>query len=503
MTLDDVAAAAQGAVTLRIASPVAERLRAARAVVERHAAGSAPVYGLNTGLGGNLAHRLAADEIARFQEQLVRGRCVGMGPPLPETVSRAALFCRIIGLSHGGSGLSPAVLDHLVAMFDAGLVPVIPGRGSIGAGDLGLCAHLAAAALGFGEVWQGGARRPAGEALAAARLAPPNLAAKDGLALINASAVTCGWAALALVAALETLLLGAATASLSAEGYRANPAIFDPDIAAARPAGGQVAAAALFRALLEGSSLHEPGVARAIQDALSFRTLAPVLGAHLTALQAAVRTVEIDINSAADNPLVLAERDEILSTPNFHTVEMAIALDALAIAQAHLAILAVQRIIRLMDPAMSQLPRYLSPVGGASNGFVALQKSAVALQAEIKLKATPASLDSVAVSDGAEDHAPQTLLSVRKLDEQNTALRMLIAIEAMVAAQAVDLRPLPKLGRGSRTVYEAVRSAVPVLSEDRETGPDAMRTLDALSRSEVTDALGELADSLELLEGRL
>lgn len=497
-----VEAAARPGRRVTLSAAARARVAAARAVVERHAAGDEPVYGLNTGLGGNLAYRLTPGEVEAFQVQLVRGRSIGVGEPFPEPVARLMLLCRIVGLAAGGSGISPAVLDLLVAMFDAGLTPVIPGRGSIGAADLGLCAHIGLAAIGRGEVFVGGARRPAAEALAEAGLAPARLAVKDGLAILNSSAVSCGHAVAVLRDWADLALLSAAVAALSCEGYAANPRIFDPRLASARPARGQERAAALFRAALDGSPLHAPGAARSVQDALSFRTLAPVVGTALAAFEAAVESVETEVNAAADNPLVLADDGLILSTANFHTPAIALAFDALAIAGAQLATGVAWRAAKMLDARMTGLPRYLSPVGGASAGLNALGKTAAALHAEVRLKAMPASLDALPVSDGVEDHAPQTPLTIRKLGEQLEPLRMLVAIEALVAAQATDLRAPPHLAPVTRILHAAMRDAVPRLDEDRETGPDVDRVVALMRGPELVGrlraALGDAGNAFDL-----
>jgi len=482
ISLRRLADLAAGPADIRLSDGVRARLAQARRVVESYLAdGSVPIYGLNTGLGGNVKYRLKPEEIQPFQEQMIVGRCIGMGPALPERLCRAALAARIVGLAQGGSGLSPGLLDLLIAMLRTGVTPVIPSRGSIGAGDLGLVAHLGAVAIGRGEAWFDGKILPGAAALAAAGLAPATLGAKDGLGLLNASPVTTAHGALTLVDLENLLLQAAATAALSMEGYAANPSIFDARLAAARPAGGQVAATALFRTLLDGSALYAPGAARAIQDALSFRTLGSVFGAAFTALAHAAREIGIELNGAVDNPLVLADAGVILSTTNFHTPAIALAFDTLAIAVNHLAAAAVQRIQKLMTPHLSGLPKYLSPIGGASNGFNSLQKTASALYGEIRLKAAPASLDAVPVSEIVEDHAPQSLLTIAKLAEQMALYRMLIAIEAMVAAQAADLRGFTPLGAGSGLIHTAVREAVPALETDRETGPDAMKVLATLT----------------------
>jgi histidine ammonia-lyase len=455
------------------------RLAADRRVVEAHLASDTPVYGLNTGLGGNLAYRLQADEVLAFQTQLIRGRMIGMGEPLPEAVARAALLARVMGLARGGSGVSPAAAQALVALLDRGITPVVPMIGAIGAGDLGLCAHLVAPVIGMGEAWYRGKRLDGAAALAEAGLAPVALQAKDGLGLINASPLTAGYGALVACELTDALLLGAGIAALADEAYAANLSVFDPRIAQARPAGQQLAVAALFRALLAGSSLYE-AAPRSVQDAVSFRTEAQVFGSAYAALGLLQQAVEAEINGVADSPLVLSEGD-MLSSPNFHTSMVALAFDSMAIAVCHLSAASVQRLIKLQAPGLSGLPRYLSPAGGASVGFNALQKTAAALHAEIRLKAAPASLDAVVVSETVEDHASHSFLCVRKLAEQLQLYRQLLAIEALVAAQGVDLRQPGRLGKGSRILFAAVRAVVSPLEQDRPCGPDAMAVLSSLN----------------------
>ena len=455
-------------------SPAAlDRLAADRKVVEAYAAAGDPVYGLNTGLGGNLGYRLDAAEVLAFQAQVITGRMIGMGEPLPSEVVRAALLARCISLAKGGSGVSIAAAQGLLALVDKGVTPVVPMLGSISAGDLGLCAHMVAPLIGLGEAFYQGRRYTGAAALAAAGLAPVALQAKDGLGLINASPLTAGYAAVVAHNLSESLLIAAGVAALADEGYAANLTVFDPRIAAARPAGAQAATAGLFRALLAGSSLydHRP---RSIQDAISFRTMAQVFGAAYAAHASLLAAVETEINGNSDSPIVFAADGDMLSSPNFHPTMIALAFDSMAIAVAHLASASVQRVIKLQTPQLSALPQYLSPVGGASVGFNALQKTAAAIHAEIRLKAAPASLDAIVVSDTVEDHATQAILCVRKLGEQLQLYRHLLAIEAMVAAQAVDLRQPKTLGAGTQLLFDTVRSVVTRLQQDRPPGPDAM-----------------------------
>ncbi len=483
-----LADAARGSSGFAFAPAALERLRVDRQVVQKHIDAGAPVYGLNTGLGGNLGYRLDAGEMLAFQEQVILGRMIGMGEPLPPDVVRAGQLARVIGFARGGTGVSPAAAQAAMDLLDRGVTPVVPMLGSIGAGDLGLCAHMAAPIIGHGEAFFQGRRYPGAEALAAAGLAPVRLQAKDGLGLINASPLTTGYAAVVASDLGQNMLVAAAVAAMADEGYAANLSVFDPRIAAARPAGAQPAAAALFRSLLAGSSLHAQPP-RSIQDAISFRTMAQVFGASYAELAMLCDAVEAEINGNSDSPLVFAAEGEMLSSPNFHPPMIALCFDSMAIALTHLATASVQRLIKLQNPALSGLPKYLSPVGGASVGFNALQKTAAALHAEIRLKATPASLDAVVVSDTVEDHATHALLCVRKLDEQMRLLRCLVAVEALVAAQAVDLRAAAALGAGTQRVFDAVRSVVPPLHADRPCGPDAMAVSGRLFSADVYLAL--------------
>jgi histidine ammonia-lyase len=482
LDIDLLVRVAQGRGDVSLTAEARARVTAARAVVERAAAGERPIYGLNTGLGGNLKHRLAPEEITAFQTQFVVGRAIGVGEPLPRAVVRAAMLARANAMALGGAGVSPAVLDLLIALLNRDVTPVVPRWGSIGAGDLGLLAHIALVVIGRGWAEYDGQVLPGAEALQAAGLAPETLGPKDGLALCNGNALSAGMAGLALHSARRVLREADRAAVLSFEGYAANPTIFDARLAAARPAFGQVAAAQRFRALLAGSSLHDAGAARSIQDALSFRCLSQVHGAAHDATDRAVVACELELNAAADNPLVIAADDEILSTGNFHLMALALAGDAAAMALSSVAAMAVGRIVKLMQPEFTQLPRYLSPLGGASAGFVSMQKTAVALYGEIRRHANPACLDQFAVSETVEDHSSQAPLVYVKLADQVAALERLVALEMLVAAQAVDLRKPGRLGASSAPLHAAIRGVVPPLEADRECGAD-VETILALVRA--------------------
>lgn len=462
-------------------------MRSSRDVLERALDAGEPVYGLNTGLGSNVAYRLAATEVAGLQAAIVRGRVAGVGEPLTLEVCRAALLCRTVALAAGGAAISPHVHELMVAMLAGDVTPVIPSRGSVGAGDLSLLASVAAVVIGRGEAWFAGSRLPGAQALAAAGLAPVELAAKDALAILNGSAVSCAMAALVLEATRETLLTGLAAAVLACEGFDANPRAFGSRVAAARPAGAQEEAAALLRRGLAGSRLGSEH--SRVQDPLCFRALPQVSGSTIAAFATACDAVEVELNAVADNPLVLVDTGEIQSTANFHTPAIALAFDTLAIALHHVATASAYRSLKLMTGRSSGLPNFLTPAGGAAAGLVPLQKTISALHAEIRLKATPASLDGIAVSDGVEDLTPQTALTIRKLAEQVELLRLLVAIEALTGAQACDLRAGGELGEAAAVLRARVRGAVPALAEDRESGPDVDACSAALWESGALEAV--------------
>lgn len=475
VTLADVVSVARERARVTLADAARARLVAARAVVERLAQGGELIYGINSALGANTGLPIEPDAQSDYQQSAVRARAVGVGPALPTDVVRAMLFARAAGMAIGGSGVSPGVLDALIACLNAGVHPRVPSIGSIGVADLAPLSHLALALVGEGEAEFGGAILPGAQALARAGLVPATLAAKDGLALISSNAATVGYAALVLYDTAATLDALNVAAAASFEGFRANLSPLDPRVHAARPAPMQGAIAERLRALLSGSALWQPGAARRVQDPLSFRCVTQVHGAALAALDAARDQVELELNSAADSPLVLADDGEIVSNGNFHVPGLALALDALGIALAQVAAIAVERCLRLSSDKVSGLPLQLTRHGPAHSGFATLQKTLTALYNTIRHRANPGSLDFLPVSESIEDHAPMTFNLVAKTADIVAALRYVAACELLIACQAIDLRPvdLSALGDGVRNAHATLRSKVALLDFDRPLGPDA------------------------------
>lgn len=481
IALADVVRVARGDEAVDLESATRERVAATRAIVDRLAAASEPIYGLNSALGANTGAPLAPEDLAEYQLRAIRARAVAVGPPYDREAVRAMLFARVAGMAQGGSGVSPSVLDALCDLLNCDVIPVVPRIGSISVADLPQLAHLALVLVGEGEAWYRGERLGGREALARAGLAPAALGAKDGVALISANAATVGRGALVLSDALSVQEAWLSAIALSFEAFRANLSILDERVLAARPARGQIAVGAMLRTLLDGSALFESGAARRVQDPLSFRVAPQVHGALHWLIDEAREQIEIELNSAAESPLVV---DGVMrSNGNFHVPALALAFDAAAVAFAQATSLAVERCIKFMAPSFTDLPLQLTPHGPAHSGFATVQKTLTALWSDVRRLANPASLDYLPVSAGIEDHATQALAAVEKLGTIVERVRYLTAIELAIAAQALDLRGVAvgSLGAGPRLAYARVRDTVPALDADRPLGPDFDR-IEALVR---------------------
>lgn len=470
LSYDDVVAVAHGGEHVTLADGVPARLRRDRAVVEDIVDHGIPTYGLTTGLGARSSYALPREELALFSVRTVRGRANAVGDPLPVPVVRAALLARVNGIAGGGSGVRPETVRLLVDMLNARVHPVVPEVGSIGASDLCQMAHVGLVVIGEGSAEHGGSVLDGATALRRAGLAPVRLGPKDGMVLCGASPLAAGQGALALHEAAAVLLLAQAVTALTYEGFRANTSPLDPRVLALRPAPGQARAASELLALLSGGEL--PRNARRVQDPVSLRCSAQVHGAAYTALDFASAALHPELNGCGDNPVVLADTGEILSSGNFHTPALALGLDTLALALTQTAALSAERMRRLLDPAVSGLPANLSPYGPERSGFAPLAKTAQALVAEIRMLSVPVSTDPRHGADAVEDDSTNAFLGARRLATMLSRLRLLLAVEAVVAAQAVDLAAPPAPGRGPEFLHRAIRAVVPPLEEDRPCGVD-------------------------------
>ena len=464
LALEDLLAVVDGA-RVELAHSTRAAIAASRAVVDRALSSHEAVYGLTTQVGHGKDALLTEEEIRGEQLFLVKSHSGGIGPPLPTPQVRAALAVRLNGIARGGSGASPAVADVLAAMLNAGVHPVVPAIGSVGASDIEPMAGMAQVAIGLGRAEYQGELLPSGDALRRAGITPLVLSGKDGLALISANGVSVGHAALVISRAERVADAADIAAALSMEATAANPSILHPAVARAKPIPGQ--AGEHLRALLEGSELLQPGAARSVQDALSFRVVPQVHGALREYVTAARVAVTAELNAAEDNPLASVPDQMLISNGNFHPMVLAIACDALRIALAQVGQLSERRMSHLWDGCMQQIT---GPATAALYGLH-LRYPAAALFPELKQLAAPATLDTPPLDLGVEDHHTAAPLSVRKTDTAIGMLEDLLAIELMLARDMLATAPNKHvLGAGTEAALRMVEEAI----TEADPEPDAV-----------------------------
>ena len=481
LTLEDLAAIARDGARVSIAAPALDRVRLARAIVDRHAAGVEPVYGINTGFGSLAEVAIPRDKLSALQVNLLRSHAAGVGEPLALHAVRATMALRANVLAKGFSGIRVETLQALVDALNAGVHPRVPSRGSVGAsGDLAPLAHLALVLIGEGEaVAADGSTIPGIEALRRAGLEPVTLAAKEGLALINGTQPSAALLGLSVITAERLAQAADVAAALSIDALKGSARPFDARIHDARGFDGQNASAANIRALLEGSEINKSHEhCGRVQDAYSLRCAAQVHGAARDAIAFARRAAETEANAATDNPMVfIAEGEsgdagEIISGGNFHGAPIAMAADLLAIGLTHLATISERRTDRLMNPALRGLPPFLTRDSGLHSGFMMAQVAAAALTSELKTLAHPASVDTIPTSASREDHVSMSMGGALKGARAVDLVAQVIAIELMCACQAIDLLAPLETSPRLRRAHALVRRRVAILSDDRPPSPD-------------------------------
>jgi histidine ammonia-lyase len=481
LSLEDVVAVARGA-EVALGPGAAERIGAARDVIERAVASNRTVYGVTTGFGALANERIEPEQADALQDAIIRSHATAVGRPLSREEARAMLLLRAHVLALGHSGVRTLLVARMVEMLNRDLVPVVPEQGSLGAsGDLAPLAHLALPLLGGGEVLVEGEPTPASQALRTAGLEPITLRAKEGIALVNG---TQGMLAVGILAAsrAERLVRTAdVTAAMSVEAALGSDRVFDERLARLRPHPGVVASASNLRRLLAGSAIvasHRES-AHLVQDAYSLRCAPQVNGAARATVGFVRDVLEIEANAVTDNPIVLPEDDEVLSGGNFHGQPVAVALDGLAAAIVSLASIAERRLYRLLDPARNNgLPAFLVAESGLNSGLMLAQYTAASLVSECRSLAHPASVDSIESSAGQEDHVSMGMTAARHARDVVANAEVVVAIEALVAAQALDLRAPLQPAPGTRAGREAIRSRVGFLQADRELGTDLDAAVD-------------------------
>jgi histidine ammonia-lyase len=480
LSLADVEHVALGdGVQVGIAEEAGARIRRSRAVVEEAVRSGRVVYGVTTGFGRLAETVVPPDRLEELQLNLIRSHACGVGAPLPRDETRAITLLRANVLAKGFSGVRPDVVQRLVDLLNRGVHPVIPEQGSVGAsGDLAPLSHLALVLVGEGEAEHEGDVLPGGEALRRAGLEPLRLQAKEGLALNNGTQVMTGIGALVLRRAERAVDTADVAGAMSLEGLRGTPDAFHPAIQRARPHPGQAASAERLRALLEGSEIREshryddPRV----QDAYALRCMPQVHGAARNALAYVAQVLETEANSATDNPLIFPDEGAggmVMSGGNFHGQPVAQVLDLLAMALTDLASISERRIERLVNPDLSgDLPAFLTRDPGVCSGFMIAQITAAALVSENKVLSHPASVDSIPTGANKEDHVSMGAHAAVKARRVLRNTEIVLAVELLCAAQALEFRRPLRPGHGVERAYQAVRERIGELSADRALAPD-------------------------------
>lgn len=475
LSIADVLAVARGE-PVAVSDVVLRRMEASRSVVDRAVQRGETVYGVTTGLGSLANVRLAPAEVRRLQHDLLRSHAVGVGEWLDESEVRAMLLLRAHVLALGYSGVRPVVVQRLAEFLNRGVLPMVPEQGSLGAsGDLAPLAHLALPLIGEGEASFEGERLPGHVALARAGLEPLALEPKEGLSLING---TQGMVAVGALAASRARALAKAAdvaGSMTMEAVLASDGPFDERLHRLRPHPGQGASASNLRTLLADSEIvasHRDSP-HLVQDAYSLRCAPQVHGAFRDVLAHAEGVMETEMGSVSDNPIVLAEAGEVLSGGNFHGMPVALALDGLAAGVVALASISERRLYRLLDPSSNNgLPAFLVERSGMNSGFMIVQYTAASLVSESKSMAHPASVDSIPSSAGQEDHVSMGMTAARHARECVANAEIVVALEALAAAQGIELRAPLRPGPGSGAGLRAIRERVAFLHGDRQLKPD-------------------------------
>jgi histidine ammonia-lyase len=452
-----------------------------------------PVYGINTGFGKLANIRIAAEDLAALQRNIVLSHSAGVGPAMPQPIVRLMIGLKIASLAQGYSGVAAVTVRLLAAMLERGVLPVVPSQGSVGAsGDLAPLSHMTATMIGVGSVTFANETMPAADGLARAGLQPLTLGAKEGLALLNGTQFSAAYAIAGLCEAERLFQAALVTGALATDAAKGSDTPFDPRIHAIRRHPGQIEVAAALRALLQGSAIresHRVGDDR-IQDPYCLRCQPQVMGACLDSLRGPATVLDHEANGVVDNPLIFADTDEALSGGNFHAEPVALAADTIAVALCEIGSLAERRIAMLVDPALSGLPAFLTPKPGLNSGFMIPQVTAAALVSENKQRAYPASVDSIPTSANQEDHVSMAAHGARRLLEMTANLANVIGIELLTAAQACDFHTPLKSSARLEAARTLLRKDVPTLTDDRYFAPDMGHATMLVASGALAEAVG-------------
>ena len=498
LTLGMLRRIARGDAHVALDTATGSAIRASRLAVQQAVDHGAPAYGINTGFGKLAKTHIAHDQLERLQTNLVHSHAVGTGPLLDDATVRLVLVLKAASLARGYSGVRPEVINALIALYNAGVLPSIPAQGSVGAsGDLAPLAHMTLALMGEGEVRIDGTAMAAGEGLSRAGLAPVSLAAKAGLALLNGTQVSTALALNALFETEDIFAAAVVTGALSVDAAKGSDTPFDSRIQQVRGQPGQIDVAARYRALLAGSEIRRSHLVDddRVQDPYSLRCQPQVMGACLDLVRHVAATLAIEANAVTDNPLVFADSGEVLSGGNFHGEPVALAADVLALAIAETGALSERRIALLIDDSLSGLPPLLARDPGINSGIKMAHVTAAALASENKSLAHPASVDSLPTSANQEDHVSMSTFAARRLGDMTRNSRTIVAIELLAAAQGIDFRAPLKTSAKLQAVHAAVRKQVAFYAEDRYFAPDIAAISDLVGSGGLTEEVADLLPS--------
>lgn len=494
LSREAVVAVANGGVSVSLSDRARAGMEDSRRIVEAAIAEERVVYGITTGFGALATTHIDRADVDRLQQELLRSHAAGVGRPLPPRVVRAMLLLRARTLAQGYSGVRPKVVEQILRLLEADLLPVVPSQGSVGAsGDLAPFAHLALPLTGEGEVLVDGESTPSSQALAEAGIEPLQLAAKEGLSLLNGTEGMLAMGVLALHEAERLAQIADVACALTVESVLGSSTPYDPRLHELRPHPGQIESARRIASLLDGSEIvesHREDLTHAVQDAYSLRCAPQVHGSVRDTLRHCAAVFEIELGAVVDNPVVFAESGEVLSGGNFHGQPLAFALDFVAIALEELASISERRTDRMLDPDRSSgLTPFLATTPGLHSGLMLAQYTAAALVAETRVLAHPASIDSIPTSGLQEDHVSMGFGAANKLWDVVANVRRVLAIELLCGAQGIDQRMPLAPGAGSAAAHAVIRNRVPILESDRPIGVD-IESIAALIESGGLDRIG-------------
>lgn len=467
----------QEPVEVSLGDEARKRIAKSQAQIERVLSSGKQVYGVNTGFGQLAQVRISENELAHLQENLVRSHAVGVGPLLPEKCVRLAMVMKIAALAQGYSGVRIELVEGLCVLVNKGVYPCIPAKGSVGAsGDLAPLAHMAGVLLGYGEAVVDGRKVGAGQALAAAGLAPMQLAPKEGLALLNGTQISTSLALSAVFRAEHVLAASLASGAMASDAIKGSDTPFDERIQEVRGHRGQIEVARVLRKLMQGSDIRASHFdCSRVQDPYSIRCQPQVVGACLDVLRHVCEVLGTEANAVTDNPLVFSGSNAVLSGGNFHAEPVALAADYLALSIAEIGSLAERRIALLIDSHLSGLPAFLVKDGGLNSGFMMAQVTAAALASENKSLAHPASVDSIPTSANQEDHVSMATFAANRLHTMLDNTAYIVAIELLAAAQGVEFHHPQSSSDVLEQVIADLRKASERYTTDRSLSGDFER----------------------------